>query len=120
MQTKPRRGGGGGGTATHIRIPQDGKIMGVFGGVSNFTPDSYYGLVITQLRILVLDAGQQPLIYGPYGSDAATTASTFAVIGDIKSIFGYYRAYLDGLGFFYVPWGVCGGLCTLNTTSGSG
>ena len=84
--------------------------MGVFGGVWGLEE-----LVITQLRILVLDAGQRPLIYGPYGSHTATT-STFVVIGDIKSIFGYYRAYLDGLGFFYVPWGVCGGPCTPNGT----
>jgi hypothetical protein len=88
--------------------------MSIFGGVGNYLNN----IVITQLRILVLDGGQQPLIYGPYGSDPATTASTFVVIGDIKSIFGYYREYLDGLGFFYVPWGVCGGLCTLNPTSG--
>ena len=35
-------------------------------------------------------------------------SSTLSVYGDIKSIFEYHRDYLDGLGVFYVPWGVCG------------
>ena len=110
LQTMPRRGGTGG-VQTHIAIPQGGKIMGVFGGVSN---RAGYGLVISQLRILALDAGEQLQIYGPYGSRLLTDPSTFAVYGDIKSIFGYYRRFLDGLGFYYEPWGVCGSPCAVN------
>ena len=106
-QKMPRRGGPGG-RATHISIPQGGKIVGIVGGIAN---DLNYGSVITQLRILVLNAGGQPLIYGPYGTHSATAASTFIVLGDIKSIFGYHRHFLDGLGFFYVPLGGCESLC---------
>ena len=108
----PRRGGPGG-SATHISVPQGGKIIGLFGGVNNFTYRGWYGPVISQLRILVLDAGLELQIYGPYGFHHADSG-TFAVYGDIKSIFGYHREHLDGLGAFYEPWGACGSPCAVN------
>ena len=105
--TKPLRGGGGGGAA-HIAVPQGGKIMGIFGGITN-APG--YGLVITQLRILVLDSADNLEIYGPFGSALHAQSGTFAVYGDIKSLFGYHRHYLDGIGVYYEPWGACGSPC---------
>ena len=116
QQTMPRRGGPGGYPAVHISVPQGGKIIGLFGGVANFTYPGreWYGPVISQLRMLVLDAGMELQIYGPYGTAEHIASSTFAVYGDIKSIFGYHRQYLDGLGAFYVPWGACGSPCAVN------
>ena len=111
LQTMPRRGGPGGHLGAHISVPQGGKVIGLFGGVGN---RGGYGLVISHLRILVLDAGEELQIYGPFGSKLYTNPSTFAVYGDIKSIFGYHRHYLDGLGAFYVPWGACGSPCAVN------
>ena len=101
--TPPLRGGTGGGLA-HISIPDGGKLIGLFGGVRNLQG---YGLVITQLRILVSDAAGNVALHGPFGTDFYDGVSTFSVFGDIKSIFGNYRQYLDGLGVFFEPLGVC-------------
>jgi hypothetical protein len=106
-QTMARRGGSGG-TFTHITVPQGGKIIGIFGGITTF---GEYGTVITQLRLLIVDGEDSLQIYGPYGTKLHDGASTFAVYGDIKSMFGYHRQYLDGLGVYYVPWGICGSPC---------
>ena len=108
LQTMPNRGGDGGHRFTHISVPQGGKIMGIFGGITTRTS---YGTVITQLRILVLDNEEHLQIYGPFGSVMSNGASTFAVYGNIKSIFGYHSEYINGLGVFYEPWGVCGSPC---------
>ena len=107
LETMPRRGGGID-TVVHITVPQGGKIIGIFGGI---TPLATYGTVLTQLRILIFDSDDTLQIYGPYGSYVHQGSSTFAVYGDIKSIFGYHRQYLDGLGVYYEPWGVCGSPC---------
>ena len=105
--TQARRGGATG-TLEHVGIPEGGKIIGLFGGTTN---RANYGLVISQLRILVLTAEENIQIYGPFGRDLYAGSGTFAVYGDIKSIFGYHRHFLDGLGAFYEPWGVCGSPC---------
>ena len=107
LQTMPRRGGGGGGL-THVGIPQGGKVIGLFGGITTLNT---YGVVITQLRIIVLDAEETVHIYGPFGSGFDQSPGTFAVYGDIKSIFGYHGSYLNGLGVYYEPWGDCAGPC---------
>jgi hypothetical protein len=90
----------------HITIPQAGKI---FGGLKYTCND--YGTAITQLRILILDSENNLEINGPYGYETWDYTSTFAVFGNIKSLFGYYRKHLNGLGVFYEPWGVCGCPC---------
>ena len=105
--------GGTGGRVSHISIPQGGKIMGLSGGITYVTGGNY-GIVITQLRILVLDAEEHLQIYGPFGSGFDRSPGTFAVYGDIKSIFGYHGIHLNGLGVFYEPWGVCGSPCAVN------
>ena len=115
LQTMPRRGGTGGGIS-HVSIPQGGKIMGLSGGITYLTGDNY-GTVITQLRILVLDAEEHLQIYGPFGSGFELLPGTFAVYGDIRSIFGYNGIYLNGLGVFYEPWGLCGSPCAVNCAS---
>lgn len=107
IATSPLRGGATG-AGSHVSIPEGGKVIGLFGGVTN-RPS--YGLVISQLRILVLDGEQHLQIYGPFGSALYDRSGTFAVYGNIKSIFGYHRHYLDGLGVYYEPWGVCGSPC---------
>ena len=109
LQTMPNRGGGGG-TGVHISVPQGGKIIGIFGGLTTYTHINY-GTVLTQLWILIMDSDYTLEIYGPYGSYVHQGSSTFAVYGDIKSIFGYHRQYLDGLGVYYEPWGICGSPC---------
>ena len=103
----PRRGGATGG-ANDINVPQDGKIIGITGGVT-----SYYGrgTVITQLRVVILDGKNNVHIYGPYGTLMNAGSSTFAVYGDIKSLFGYHRKYLEGLGAYYESWGDCDSPC---------
>ena len=106
-QTMPNRGGSGGGL-THITVPQCGKIIGILGGI---TESIYMYTVITQLRVLILDCGENLQIYGPYGSQFQNGASTFAVYGDIKSLFGYHGHHLNGLGVYYEPWGICGSPC---------
>ena len=106
QETRALRGGEGGGL-THISIPHDGKVIGLFGGIYN---SEGYGLCVTHLRILVLDGNYELQIYGPFGS-GINHPSTFAVYGDIKSIFGYHGAYLNGIGVFYEPWGACGSPC---------
>ena len=103
----PRRGGETGGS-NDIHLPQDGKIIGITGGVT-----SYYGrgTVITQLRVVILDGKNNIHIYGPYGTLMNAGSSTFAVYGDIKSLFGYHRDYLEGLGAYYESWGDCDSPC---------
>jgi hypothetical protein len=108
QQTTPLRGGTTG-KLVHINIPQGGIIAGLFGGIAS-KPE--YGLVITQLRILVLDDEERLQIYGPFGYRLFADASTFAVYGNIKSIFGYHRRFLDGVGVFYEAVGACGIPCT--------
>jgi hypothetical protein len=106
QQMAPLRGARGG-QSIHISVPQNGKVVGLFGGIARIT----YGLVISQLRILVMDDEGRLQIYGPFGTQLHIDPSTFAVHGDIKSLFGYHRHYLDGLGVFYEPWGECGSPC---------
>ena len=109
QELKPLRGGSGGGL-THVAIPDGGKIIGIFGGITENT-NTDYGVVITQLRILVLDENENLQIYGPFGTVFYDNPGTFAVYGDIKSIFGYHGHFLNGLGVYYEPWGVCGSPC---------
>jgi hypothetical protein len=111
QQTTPLRGGTGG-DLTHISIPEGGKVVGIFGGIAD---GPGYGLLISQLRIVVMDGEQQLQIHGPFGSFLHRNPRTFAVYGDIKSFCGYHRFYLDGLGAFYEPWGECGSPCAANT-----
>lgn len=100
----PLRGGIGGNKA-HITVPQGAKVIGMFGTKYNH---GFYGTGITQLRILVLDSSQKLLIYGPFGSPSFATDDSFAVIGDIKSIFGYSgNKFFNGIGVNYEPWGGC-------------
>jgi hypothetical protein len=103
----PMRGGTGGGL-TRVIVPQAGKIIGITGGIT-----SYYGYsaVITQLRIVVLDSNNNVQIYGPYGTEVNNGASSFAVYGDIKSLFGYSGSLLNGLGVYYESWGACTSPC---------
>ena len=101
--TRPRRGGNGG-VLTHIAVPQGGKVIGITGGVTSYNT---YGRVITQLRVVALNSNNNLQIYGPYGTEMYDDSYTFAVYGDIKSILGYHRAYLDGLGVYYESWGTC-------------
>ena len=102
----PRHGGHTGGL-THIHIPCGAKVIGVTGGIRD-RPD--YGKVISQLRILVLDPLGQIKIFGPFGKHLAP--GNFAVYGNIKSMFGSYQQYLNGLGVYYMPFGgSCPRLC---------
>ena len=80
QKKRPQRGGGGGGF-THITVPQAGKIIGLFGGL---TAHNDYGTAITQLRILILDSENNLEIYGPYGYETWDYTSTFAVFGNIQ------------------------------------
>ena len=43
-------------------------------------------------------------VYGPYGTQMNAGSSTFAVYGDIKSLFEYHRQYLEGLGAYHESW----------------
>ena len=99
--TAPLRGGNGGGL-THIVVPPGAKVVGITGGIGEL-PD--YGRLISQLRILVLDPVGRLEVYGPFGTDLYSFPESFAVYGNIKSIFGFHRQYLDGLGFNYEQWG---------------
>ena len=111
QQSKPLRGGNGG-ELSHIHIPRGGKLIGLFGGITNFTGYNYYKTVITQLRLLVLDAEANLQIYGPFGSQFYLSPSTFAVYGgQIMSIFGYHGRFLHGIGVYYKPWGACSTTC---------
>ena len=105
--------GGATGKLSRVSVPQGGKIIGVTGGIMNWTP-AHYGPVITQLRILVLDAENNLQVYGPFGRHLDNSLGTFAVYGDIKSVFGNHGRYLNGLGVYYEPWGACGGPCAVN------
>ena len=107
QQVMPRRGGPGG-NKVHISVPQGGKVIGFFGGLSI---SGFYGEGITQLRVLVLDSTQKLFVYGPYGLASFANGGSFAVIGDIKSIYGYYGEFYNGLGVYYEPWGGCGSPC---------
>ena len=107
LKTTPLHGGNGGGL-THIKVPHGGRVTGITGGIGAL-PN--YGQLVSQLRILVLDAKGQLLIYGPFGTDLYSFPGSFAVYGNIKSIVGYYGLYLNALGMYYEPWGTCGGPC---------
>ena len=99
-ETMPIRGGPGG-TRRHISVPPGGKVLGISGGIiPSYRPHGIpYGTVITQLRIIVLKSSSDVRMYGPFGTD--TESGTFAVYGDIKSLFGYYDLYVNGLGVYY-------------------
>ena len=100
--------GGGGGNKAHITVPQGAKVIGMFGTTYNH---GFYGSGVTQLRILVLDSSQNLLIFGPFGLPSFANGDSFAVIGDIKSIFGYSGLFFNGIGVNYEPWGGCGSPC---------
>ena len=122
QETMPHQGGGGPAGVIHIAVPRGGKVIGITGGIAN---GAFGGLTISHLRILVLDAEQQIRIYGPFGSWLSNNPGTFAVYGNIKSFFGYYRQhqnkqYISGLGVFYEPWGVCGSPCAVKTEADEG
>ena len=108
LQMMPHHGGPGGDLNVHISVPQKSKVMGIFGVIWSH---GFYGTVIKQLRILVLDGNDHLQIYGPFGSEIEEhqrqSTKTFAVYGEIKSLFGYYAKHLNGLGAYYEPWGDC-------------
>ena len=102
----PIRGARGGGVHK-VNVPQGGKIIGITGGITLYPYYIIYGTAITQLSIVILDADNSIRVYGPYGSKMDTGSSTFAIYGDIRSLFGSRSYYLEGLGAFYVTWGGC-------------
>ena len=107
VETSPRHGGGGGEPA-HIPVPPGGKVIGIIGGTTFFIHNGPTGgTVISQLRVAVLDNNNVLQIFGPYGTNLNDGSGTFAVLGDIKSFFGYSGQYLDGLGVYYEAWGPC-------------
>ena len=103
-ETMPRRGAIGG-FLTHIAVPQDGKVIAITGAITTYSPNVNVFPIetaIAQLRIIVLNNSSDVQIYGPFG--AKGYSSTFAMYGDIKSLFGYYGSFaVHGLGVYYEP-----------------
>ena len=60
----------------------------------------YHGVgAVSRLYIAKKTKSGSVQIYGPFG--ASTSQSTFAVVGEIKSIFGRYGGLLDSIGFYF-------------------